>query len=96
MISRALKPGFPDRGITHLFDREADDAAYFELIDEELEDLFIFRLKTNRNSDVEYWDKEKGKQRKVKLHLKPFANQFEYVFQKFVHRESAISRYVLK
>lgn len=86
LISKALKSDFPDRRLTHLFDREADDAAYFELIDKELEDLFIFRLKTNRNSDVEYWDEEKDKLRKVKLHLKPFANQFNYVFQKFVHK----------
>ena len=86
LISQALKSDFPDRQITHLFDREADDAAYFNLIDDELDNLFIFRLKTNRNSDVEYWDEQKGKERKVKLHLKTFANQFEYVFQKFVHK----------
>lgn len=86
LISQALKSDFPHRRITHLFDREADDAAYFELIDEGLQDLFIFRLKTNRNSDVEYWDEQKGKERKVKLHLKTFANQTEYVFQKFVHK----------
>lgn len=86
LISQALKSDFPSRRITHLFDREADDSAYFELIDKELGDLFIFRLKTNRNSDVEYWDEEKGKLRKVKLHLKPFANQFKFTFQKFVHK----------
>lgn len=86
LISQTLKSDFPSRRITHLFDREADDTAYFELIDKELEDLFIFRLKTNRNSDVEYWDEEKGKLRKVKLHLKPFANRFNYTFQKFVHK----------
>ena len=86
LISETLKSDFPDRRITHLFDREADDAAYFELIDKELEDLFIFRLKTNRNSDVEYWDEEKNKLRKVKLDVKSFANQFNYVFQKFVHK----------
>ena len=86
LISKALKSDFPERCITHLFDREADDAAYFKLIDEELEDLFIFRLKTNRNSDVEYWDEKKGKERKVKLHLKPFSNEFKYIFQKLIHK----------
>jgi hypothetical protein len=40
LISEALKSDFPDRRITHLFDREADDSAYFEWIDKELEDLF--------------------------------------------------------
>ena len=85
-ISKAIKADFPERRITHLFDREADDTAYFELIDKELEDLFIFRLKTNRNSDVEYWDAEKQKQRFLKLHLKPLENQFTFVFQKFLYR----------
>ena len=85
-ISKAIKADFPERRITHLFDREADDTEYFELIDKELEDLFIFRLKTNRNSDVEYWDAEKEKQRFLKLHLKPLENQFTFVFQKFLYR----------
>ena len=85
-ISKAIKADFPERRITHLFDREADDTEYFELIDKELEDLFIFRLKTNRNSDVEYWDAEKQKQRFLKLHLKSLENQFTFVFQKFLYR----------
>jgi len=85
-VSKTLKADFAERRITHLFDREADDVEYFRLIDKELEDLFIFRLKTNRNSDVSYWNEEKGKEYKVKLHLKPFSNSFDYVFQKFVHK----------
>jgi len=86
LISDTLKEDFPDRSITHLFDREADDSAYFELIDKELKDLFIFRLKTNRNNDVEYWDEEKDKERPVKLHLKEFNHSFSVVFDKFIHR----------
>ncbi|MEL6943866.1 MAG: hypothetical protein AAFO82_14485 [Bacteroidota bacterium] len=43
-------------------------------------------MKTNRNSDVEYWDAEKQKQRFLKLHLKPLENQFTFVFQKFLYR----------
>ena len=86
LISEALKADFPERRITHLFDREADDSAYFELIDKELGDLFVFRLKTNRNSDVAYWNEEKGKECQVKLHLKPFAKSFSYVFQKFIYK----------
>lgn len=85
-ISQALKADFSDRRITHLFDREADDADYFKLIDKELADLFIFRMKTNRNSDVAYWNDEKGKEYQVKLHLKPLDNCFNYVFDKFIHR----------
>lgn len=86
LISEALKADFPERCITHLFDREADDTDYFELIDKDLGDLFIFRLKTNRNSDVAYWNEEKGKEYQVKLHLKPFSNSFDYVFEKFIHK----------
>lgn len=86
LISKALKSDFPERRVTHIFDREADDSEYFELIDKELGDLFIFRLKTNRNSDVAYWNEEKGKEYQVKLHLKPFANCYNYVFQKFIHK----------
>lgn len=86
LISKALKLDFPERCITHLFDREADDTDYFELIDKELGDLFIFRLKTNRNSDVAYWNEEKDKEYQVKLHLKPFENSFSYVFEKFIHK----------
>ena len=47
-----------------------------------LEFFFIFRLKTNRNSDVAYSNEEKGKEYKVKLHLKPFSNTYDYVFEK--------------
>lgn len=90
LISKRLKTDFADRRtawkVVHLFDREADDSDYFELIDKELGDLFIFRLKTNRNSDVEYWDSKKEKTAKVKLHLKRFANQGIYIFDKFVHK----------
>lgn len=86
LISKTLKSDFPERRITHLFDREADDSSYFELIDKELGDLFIFRLKTNRNSDVAYWNEEKGKEYQVKLHLKPLGNSYDYVFQKFIHK----------
>lgn len=86
LISKTLKSDFPEKRITHLFDREADDSSYFELIDKELGDLFIFRLKTNRNSDVAYWNEEKGKEYQVKLHLKPLDNSYDYVFQKFIHK----------
>lgn len=85
-ISKTLKADFADRRITHLFDREADDLEYFELIDKELEDLFIFRMKSNRNSDVAYWNDEKDKEFQVKLHSKPLANSFHYVFEKFVYK----------
>lgn len=53
-ISTSLKEDIPSRTLIYLMDREADDVEYFKLIDKELDDKFIFRLKSNRNSKVEY------------------------------------------
>jgi len=51
--SSDLKSANPDLEITHISDREFDDISLYKLIDEDLEDYFITRLKINRNSNEE-------------------------------------------
>lgn len=84
-ISRALKLENPEQVIWHLIDREADDASYFKLI-EDLGDKFVIRLKLNRNSDVQYWDEEKNKDKWLKIRDKILQNTFIHTFEKFVWR----------
>ncbi len=93
-ISHGLKKDIPSRTIIHLMDREADDIEYFKLIDKELDDKFIFRLKSNRNSDVEYiFEKRddggnliKESLRFVKIHKKTLSNRFDRVFERFMYK----------
>ncbi len=81
-IREALKAQNSDQVVIHLFDREADDQEYFEFVDKQLEDKFVFRLKLNRNSDVKTWDAKKQKEVAVKLVKKPldhcFTQHYEY------------------
>jgi len=51
--SQALKQLNPSVKITHISDREFDDAELFSLIDKDLKDFFIQRIKVNRNSNEE-------------------------------------------
>jgi hypothetical protein len=73
----------PDQVIWHLIDREADDAHYFKLI-EDLGDKFVIRLKSNRNSDVQYWDDEQDREKWLKIIDKPLEKAFTRPFEKFV------------
>ena len=66
------------------------------MIDKELDDKFIFRLKSNRNSDVapstrgEKRDKEgkiiKESLRFVKIHKKVLSNRFDRIFDRFMYK----------
>ena len=93
-ISASLKEDIPSRTLIHIMDREADDVEYFKLIDKELDDKFIFRLKSNRNSDVEYLFEKRNEQghlikeslRFVKIHKKILSNRFERIFERFVYK----------
>jgi hypothetical protein len=49
--SQLLKSADPLLTVGHVFDREFDDDANFEYIDDELKDIFVARLKTNRLSN---------------------------------------------
>lgn len=84
-ISKAFKEKNPELVLIHLIDREADDAEVFDKIDD-LKDRFVIRAKANRNSDVHYWNEEKGKEMNVKLIDKEFSNNSFLTYEKFIHK----------
>ncbi|CAN5785866.1 hypothetical protein BH24BAC1_BH24BAC1_35460 [soil metagenome] len=84
-ISRALREGNPDLVLTHLIDRAADDAEFFSQI-EQLGDRYVIRAKANRNSGLQGWDPEKGRECPVKLIAQPLEHSFTRRYEKFMHR----------
>jgi hypothetical protein len=82
-LGRAFKADRPERAVTHVMDREADDAEFFHFIDQELGDRFVIRLKLNRNSGVNTWEEEKQREVRLKLVKKPLDNRFEQVYREF-------------
>jgi len=82
-ISRAFQQADAEQVRIHVLDREFDDQDCFKLIDKELEDRFVVRLKMNRNASLQKWDDKKQKQVSLKLKEAPFAHHFEQVFAKF-------------
>jgi hypothetical protein len=82
-LSLAFKAGRPERVVTHVIDREADDAEFFRFIDQEMQDRFVIRLKLNRNSDVKAWEEKGQREAWLKLAKKPLANRFEQVYREF-------------
>jgi len=83
-VSQAFKEANPEVVLTHLIDREADDAEFFDEI-ASLSDRYVIRAKANRNSDVQGWDEEKGKPCPVKLINKQLEHSFIQHFDKFMH-----------
>lgn len=83
-VSQAFKAANPQVVLTHLIDREADDAEFFDKIDS-LTDRYVIRAKANRNSDVQGWHEQKGKQCPVKLIRKQLDHCFTQHFDKFMH-----------
>jgi hypothetical protein len=83
-VSGAFKQANPQVVLTHLIEREADDAEFFDEIDS-LSDRYVIRAKANRNSDVQGWDEQKGKQCWVKLINKQLEHSFTQHFEKFRH-----------
>lgn len=82
-LSLAFKEGHPERVVTHVIDREADDAGFFRFIGQELHDRFVIRLKLNRNSDVKAWEEKGQREVWLKLAKKPLDHRFEQVYQEF-------------
>ena len=65
-ISQTLKEENESLQICHVLDRQFDGLPYFQLIDDELDDFFVIRMKISRNSN-ETIVNEKGKEVAVKL-----------------------------
>lgn len=84
-IQQALKGQDPDLVITHLLDRGFDGINYFELLDEELGDKFVIRLKLNRNADVKTFN-DNSQEVFIKLRDKEFTSSFIQVYDKFMWR----------
>ena len=68
--------------LTHIFDRGHDDDELFDLIDDELGDKFVIRLKGNRNSSVQTFDEKKQKEVFVKWGDVRFAHRVEKNYEK--------------
>ncbi|MEY4938251.1 MAG: hypothetical protein RIS64_4612 [Bacteroidota bacterium] len=68
--------------LTHIFDRGHDDDELFDLIDTELGDKFVIRLKGNRNSSVQAFNEKKQKEMFVKWGEVHFAHRTEKSYEK--------------
>jgi hypothetical protein len=66
--------------LTHILDRGHDDAALFELIDQELKDKLVIRIKGSRNSSVQAFNEVKQKEMFVKLGVVKFAHRAEKTY----------------
>jgi hypothetical protein len=75
-ISSGLKKEDSEVVLIHGLDREFDDKDEFALIDKELGDKFVIRLKVNRVSGLQKWHEQKGKEVNLKLKDAPFARHF--------------------
>ncbi len=75
-VSVGLKKSNPNKRITHVIDRGADDDATFNFIDQELKDKFVIRLKASRIAEA-----VNGMVRE-KLVAKAFANKHTKFYAK--------------
>lgn len=82
-ISVGLKKTDKEVVLIHNMDRGFDDQDYFRLIDKELGDKFVIRLKLNRNSGLGKWDNAQGKEVNQKLKEADFLSHSEKVLEKF-------------
>lgn len=83
-VSQACKQANAEVVFTHLIDWEADAAEFFDEI-ASLSDRYVIRAKANRNSDVQGWDEQKGKQFPVKLINKQLEHSFTQFFERFMY-----------
>jgi hypothetical protein len=72
----------PSVELTHILDRGHDDASLFELIDGELQDKFVIRMKGSRNSTVQAFNETKQKEMFVKMGVVSFAHRAEKTYEK--------------
>jgi Transposase DDE domain len=72
----------PSVELTHILDRGHDDASLFELIDGELHDKFVIRMKGSRNSTVQAFNETKQKEMFVKMGVVSFAHRAEKTYEK--------------
>jgi hypothetical protein len=68
--------------LTPILDRGHDDAALFELMDGELKDKFVIRMKGSRNSTVQAFNEAKQKDMFVKMGIVAFAHRAEKTYEK--------------
>jgi len=85
-VSAAFKAAQPERPLCHVLDRQFDGLPYFQLIDQELEDEFVIRVKVSRNSNEQVPDPKTGKLRAVKLVEVALPGQATFVVPKLTVR----------
>ncbi|HXV97337.1 MAG TPA: hypothetical protein VEC93_02870, partial [Anaerolineae bacterium] len=73
-VSQAFKQKNPALILCHVFDRQFDGLAYFEFIDQELQDEFVIRAKISRNSNESELDPQTAETVAVKLKEVEFAH----------------------
>lgn len=81
--SEGLRRRMPDRVVIHCLDREYDDQAIFKLIDKDLGDKFVIRLKLNRNAPERGRDSDTGEEVALKLKDRHLAHSFRQYYEKF-------------
>lgn len=82
-LSDKLPEGVEEVILIHIIERGFDDQDYFCLIDKELEDKFIIRLKLNRNSGFKKWEDIKGKEVNQKIKEASFTHHSNLVLEHF-------------
>jgi hypothetical protein len=81
-VSQAFKQKNPGIRLCHVLDRQFDGLAYFEFIDQELQDEFVIRAKISRNANESEVDEQTAETVTVKLKEVEFAHGQTWVLQK--------------
>ena len=75
-VSAQVKAEMPGKVVWHILDRQFDGDDYFRLIDHDLNDLFVIRLKVSRNSNEWTVDADTDTVSARKLTEAPFAHGY--------------------
>lgn len=81
-VSEAFKEKNETITLCHVLDRQFDGVDYFEYIDQELDDEFVIRARTSRNSNQVEFDQEHQKEVAVKLKAVEFEHRQTEVIDK--------------
>ena len=87
---------FKEKGtqkVTHVLDRGFDDFKIFEYIQEELNDKFIIRLKSNRNSNEKDEETKKYKKLKNKTYKNSFKKYYDNLTFKGKYYQDAVGNF---
>lgn len=72
-VSEGLKQENPEIKLVHVLDRGHDESDFFRFIDKDLNDEFVIRIKTSRNSNQTELNEITNKMTSIKLHQSVFS-----------------------